>query len=224
MDNSSVFQQPTSRRSMQPQPGKSSIYEQNLMRTRGQVSMSAFSFLFSEMVQYCQLRVHSVNDLEQKLEEIGFTVGQRMCELVGYRERLIKRENRVVNMLQYVTNIVWKHMFNKTADNLERSMDNEDEYMIHEYTPITNAFVSVPEDLGSFNCAAFIAGIISGVLNSSNFACKVTAHTVTGGAANIPQDPRNPTPQAVQASPDTTIFLVKFTEECMKREALLNNN
>jgi hypothetical protein len=50
-----------------------------------------------------------------------------MTELVGVRERSTKRETRLVNMLQYVTNVVWKHLFNKTADNLERSMENEDE-------------------------------------------------------------------------------------------------
>jgi hypothetical protein len=41
--------------------------------------------------------------------------------------------------------------------------------MIHEYTPITNAFVSVPTDMGNLNCASFLAGIIAGILDSSRF-------------------------------------------------------
>lgn len=41
--------------------------------------------------------------------------------------------------------------------------------MIHENAPITNAFVSVPSDMGQLNCAAFLAGVIAGVLDSSRF-------------------------------------------------------
>ena len=41
--------------------------------------------------------------------------------------------------------------------------------MIHEFAPITNSFVSVPADMGHFNCASFLAGIIAGVLDSAKF-------------------------------------------------------
>ena len=41
--------------------------------------------------------------------------------------------------------------------------------MIHEHSPITNSFVSVPADMGQLNCAAFIAGIIAGILDSAKF-------------------------------------------------------
>lgn len=41
--------------------------------------------------------------------------------------------------------------------------------MIHENSPVTNAFVSVPSDMGHLNCAAFIAGIIAGMLDSARF-------------------------------------------------------
>lgn len=89
--------------------------------------MSAFAFLFSELVQYCQNRVESISDLEKKLEEAGYGIGQRLIELIGCRDRLTKRETRLVNMLQFVSNVVWRHLFNKAADNLEKSMENEDE-------------------------------------------------------------------------------------------------
>ncbi len=95
-----------------------------------------------------------------------------------------------MGMLQYISNVAWKYLFGKTADNLERSTENEDECkiififncfkiiiyvlslildMIHENAPITNTFVSVPPDMGQLNCAAFIAGIIAGMLDSSRF-------------------------------------------------------
>ena len=41
--------------------------------------------------------------------------------------------------------------------------------MIHEFSAITNTYVSVPIDMGHFNCAAFLAGIIAGVLDSAKF-------------------------------------------------------
>ena len=50
--------------------------------------------------------------------------------------------------------------------NLLMSFDPD---MIHEYSPITNAFVSVPADMGQLNCAAFIAGILAGILDASKF-------------------------------------------------------
>jgi hypothetical protein len=184
----------------------SSIYAQNLSRPagNGEVSLSAFAFLFSEVVQYAQNRVSSVSDLERRLEESGYSIGQRVGELVGCRERLTKRETRVVNMLQYVSNTIWKHLFNKVADNLERSTENADEYMIHENSPVTNSFVSVPSDMGQLNCASFIAGIIAGVLDSAKFHARVTAHSLGDGT-------------------ERTVFLVKFSKEVMERERRLTN-
>ena len=41
--------------------------------------------------------------------------------------------------------------------------------MIHELTPITNTFVSVPADMGQLNCAAYLAGMIAGMLDSAKF-------------------------------------------------------
>jgi hypothetical protein len=177
---------------------KASIYDKSVMRVRAPVAQSAFSFIFSEMVQYFQLQSQSVTDLERKLEETGYGIGQRMSELIACRERHTKREVRLVSFLHFVKDVVWKHLFNKAADgDIERSMDNEDEYMIYENTPITNAFVSVPDDMGSFTCAAFIAGILSGVMDSASFNAKVTAHSL---------------------SEDRTVFLVKFSAEVMERE------
>jgi len=92
-----------------------------------------------------------------------------MLELLALRERQYRRETKLIGVLQFVSSTVWKALFNKVADSLERSTENEDEYMIHEREPITNAFVSAPADISQLNCAAYIAGIISGVLNGASF-------------------------------------------------------
>lgn len=38
--------------------------------------------------------------------------------------------------------------------------------MIHEKDPVVNSFISVPKDLGHLNCAAFVAGVVHGILDS----------------------------------------------------------
>mmetsp|Transcript_11736 Transcript_11736/g.17779 ORF Transcript_11736/g.17779 Transcript_11736/m.17779 type:complete len:194 (+) Transcript_11736:75-656(+) len=177
------------------------ILDRPLTKPKGEVSLSSFAFLFSEIVQYSQNRVTSIGDLERKLEEMGYGVGQRVIELISCRDRVTKRETRLVNMLQYVSNVVWRHLFNKEADSLQRSMENEDEYMIHENNPVTNTFVSLPVDMGQLNCAAYLAGIIAGILDSAKFNAKVTAHLV-----HQPD------------GPDRTVFLIKFSPEVMARE------
>ncbi len=40
---------------------------------------------------------------------------------------------------------------------------------IYDLDPVTNRFISVPKEMGQLNCAAFIGGIIRGVLDSANF-------------------------------------------------------
>lgn len=42
------------------------ILDRPLPKTKGEVSLSSFAFLFSEIVQYTQNRVTSVADLERK--------------------------------------------------------------------------------------------------------------------------------------------------------------
>lgn len=77
-------------------------------------------------------------------------------------------------MLQFINNNVWKMLFNKQADGLQKSTDDAHEYRIIENSPIFNKFVPLSK-LNSFNCASFTAGIIEGFLNSADFRCKVSA-------------------------------------------------
>lgn len=101
------------------------------------VSLSSFAYLFSEMVQYHQNRVDSISELERRLESCGFSVGLRVLELLAYRSREYRRETKLMNILQFISTVVWKSLFNKAADSLERSIDHADEFMIVDYSPIT---------------------------------------------------------------------------------------
>ncbi len=67
-----------------------------------------------------------------------------------------------MNILQFVSATVWKFLFGKNADSLERSVENSDEFMIIDYEPLTSTYCSVPpahnvalED-GEYNTSSFI--------------------------------------------------------------------
>jgi trafficking protein particle complex subunit 5 len=55
-----------------------------------QVSLSAFAYLYSELVQYHQNRVDSIGELERRLESSGYQVGLKVLELITYRNREVR--------------------------------------------------------------------------------------------------------------------------------------
>ena len=79
------------------------------------------------MVQYQQNKVDTTQELEKKLAENGYSVGLRMSELCFFREKNAKREVKIVGILSYIKDNVWKTMFGKAADSLERATDKQDE-------------------------------------------------------------------------------------------------
>lgn len=57
----------------------------------------------------------------------GNRVGQRLFELIVWREKTSRREIRLISLLQFIQTTIWKTLFDKTADGLEKSTENEDE-------------------------------------------------------------------------------------------------
>lgn len=86
-----------------------------------QVSLSTFSYLFSELVQYCQSKVSNVGELERKLEEVGHGVGLRLLEILAYRERAGRRDTRLLDVLRFIHSTLWKYLFGRQAKDLEQS-------------------------------------------------------------------------------------------------------
>ena len=60
-----------------------------------------------------------------RLSEMGYHVGQRVVDILFIREKNYKREVRLINMLMFVKNSVWKSLFGKEADKLEQANDDE---------------------------------------------------------------------------------------------------
>ncbi len=147
---------------------KTSILDKSLSRGKQEVSLAAFALLFSEMVQYCQSRSSTVPELQQKLHDLGWQVrifeellnflfatnyllfnekvGARILDLLFVRERASRRETKLLNVLLMVKSTLWKALFGKEADKLERANDDDKTYYIIEREPLVNRFISVPKD------------------------------------------------------------------------------
>lgn len=99
-----------------------------------------------------------------RLSETGYSIGIRCLELYTYRSSIQptlynhhsnqyqsytsqnilhiqgKKEKNLINMLQFIHSTVWKQLFGKVADGLEKSTEREDECSCtHDCN--TNAFM-----------------------------------------------------------------------------------
>lgn len=170
------------------------------------VSLSAVAYLLSEIISYCKEGVQSASELEDRLSDMGYPVGVRLLELVGYRDRKSNRETRILGILQFVHTHIWACMFGRRADSIEKGTEGDNEYMINDTSLALTKYVSVPKEMGSFTPAAFMAGVVRGVLDAAGFPATVTAHLV---------------PVEGQPKPRTTI-LIAFSDEVLLREQRLS--
>ncbi|PSS37185.1 hypothetical protein PHLCEN_2v956 [Hermanssonia centrifuga] len=190
-----------------PRPGvRPNIYDRNLNKTRtAEVSASAFAFLFSEVVQYTQKRVSGIADLERRLNTLGYRVGTRVLELMSWRNesssKTPKREIRFLPALMSIHTQVWRTVFGKPADAIEKSVENPDEYMIIDNDPPITRNISVPRDMSQLSCSSFSAGIVEAVLDGLGFPARVTAH-------NTPNE----------LYPNRTTILIKLEKSVLERE------
>ena len=78
-----------------------------------------------------------------------------------------------MSILHFVSSSVWKSLFGKAADSLERSIDHTDEFMIIDYEPIASTFVSVPTDLGQLSADAYVS-----FAKNYGLSCNVDGETI----------------------------------------------
>ena len=185
---------------------KSSTLDLSLNRSRvlPEVNLSAFSLLFAELVKHSYARVTKISDLENKLASAGKAVGYRVLELETFRNRRGRRDKKIIPMLQFVTGPCWKSLFGKEEDALQASADEEGVYMIYEAKPCTNKYISVPANLGgdrALNVAAYIGGIVAGILTAAGFAAGV---------------------QTLLAEDGRTAFVITFEDHVVERDKLSN--
>ncbi|BGP26592.1 TRAPP complex subunit Trs31 [Rhodotorula toruloides] len=217
----STFPIPQSVPSLPPLPANqkrtSVIYDRPLVKSRGaEVSLGAWAYLFAELVQYTQKRVSGISEFEKRLSIIGYRVGARLLELLPLRDYLYpvsslrsppppSRTLRLLPILTYVHSTLYRYLFGRPADSLERSTDNDDEYMIGDDDMIITRGIEVPKEMKDLSCGALVAGIVEAVMDGAGFPARVTAHSVPS-----PQHPRR------------TVILIKLDPDVLAREAALS--
>ncbi|KRZ29228.1 Acyl-protein thioesterase 1 [Trichinella pseudospiralis] len=144
------------------------ILDVTISKGKNEINLATFALLFSEVVRYSQSRVTTISELQAKLTSYGKIVGSKLVDLIFFRDKGYKREVKLLGILLFIKTTLFKSIFGKEADKLERN-----NYII-EREPLVNTFISVPKDKGNLNCASFTGGIIEAVLNLNNFPCKVT--------------------------------------------------
>lgn len=121
------------------------ILDCSLNHPRGQVNADAYLSLFSELVSYCRDRVESVVALQDKLSLLGYRIGRRVLDLVVAREKISRRETRLLNILNFVALTLWTFLYGKQADSLKKVRDSESECMF------LNECCLLTYDLGCFD-------------------------------------------------------------------------
>lgn len=145
-----------------------------------------------------------------RLNEQGHPIGLRLLSLLLYRlpPRDALRPLTILQLLSFLQTHLWRHLFGRPADGLEKSNESADQYMIIDNEPLVNQYISVPREMSQFNAAAFVAGIVEGVCDGAGFPARVGAHTVgTQGEKEM--------------WPGRTVFVVKFQPEVVEREGFL---
>lgn len=186
-----------------------SIFDRNITTKKSTgISISTLAFLFCEIVSWARRLSTSIQDLESRLNSLGYLIGQKYLELVKLREGMKygKRENKILEILQFIHGPFFRAIFGRTANELEKSQNNDDEYMIIDKTPLLARYISIPRDYKDLNCSAFVAGMIEGALDLSGFHATVIAHS-----------------SPLEEFSQSTTYLIKFDQLLFTREGIRFN-
>ena len=78
------------------------------------------------------------------------------------------RTTRLLPLLRYL-DVVYRYLFNRSYDGLERSTEHADEYMIIDNDPVLTRSIDVPKDMASLSCMALVAGVLEAVMDGHAF-------------------------------------------------------
>lgn len=197
----------------------STIYSKSLKNKNKQVSLSSYIFLFQELVSQQLDNSKSVSEIESKLNAFGYSIGLRLIELINFRESvpnkfsssindevlsinismMKRRKLKILEIVTFIHSDIWNYLFGKQSDDLVKSSERENEYMIIDNHPkLSEFFINT-----SIQCESFTSGIIEGILDSAGFPCEVTAHL-------MPEESFN----------KRCIYLINFDKNVVERESL----
>lgn len=128
-------------------------------------SSSAFSFLLSEYIQYSIDRTRNIEQTDLELSKLGYQVGLRIFEhLCSFRKQ--KLTNNIIDVLFFIKNIVWKEIYLKDADSVEK-IDERNYLLVEKYSLISRYM----------DGSAFNVGLVKSILDSCHIRTNgITAH------------------------------------------------
>jgi hypothetical protein len=162
-------------------------------RSRSEISLSFFSFLFSEIVSSS----HSPDvHLEDRLHALGIEIGERTLPLFHLRDRPYRRETSATGCLQFIAYSVWRQLFGRAAE-LQATDKPSEIYLVDKFM-ILNRFISISPEAAvqgtMANCASFAAGIVEGMMHIAGFpTTKVDAMYTHAGSAQAVDEHMNVT-------------------------------
>ena len=128
-----------------------------------------------------------VDEDKDKMQEFGEKIGPRIYESIHFqRERPTKRSLKILDMMKFIAQNLWKFLFEKEADSLETFESDKrrhphtkevlTEYVIYDYDPVYLSYSHSNTAL-----IYYYAGILKGIFNYCGFDCDVGAQVVKGG-------------------------------------------
>ena len=120
---------------------------------------------------------------------LGYRVGSRLLELLPLRDNLYPLSSlrspppptrilRLLPLLSYIHSPLYKYLFGRAADSLEKSTEAEDEYMIGDNDMILTRGIEVPKEMSELSCGALMAGIVEAVMDGAGFVRRhATSHS-----------------------------------------------
>jgi len=181
------------------QKKKPTIFDFNLRESKP-VSLSLFSYIFAELIFYLNCR-DETKPLQQKLSEVGFPIGQRILECCAFKEKSV-RFTKIEAILRFIAGKVWKLLFGDKADDIDRSVEDEDEYRIYDSKAIINRYLAGKTE--QMNCGDFVAGIIEGILYAADFPAKVESSIMEEEVKGV--------------KVRKVVYVIKFAHHVVKRE------
>uniref|UniRef100_A0A0N4ZSW8 Trafficking protein particle complex subunit 5 n=1 Tax=Parastrongyloides trichosuri TaxID=131310 RepID=A0A0N4ZSW8_PARTI len=156
------------------------ILDKPLNKSRPKVSTTPYVFLFGEIVKYAQHKAKNTNEFQEILSNFGRFVGRKSHDSIYLKEKGYKRDNKFHNVLLFIKGPMWKNLWGKEVDKVEKSNEDPCKYFFFEKEPVINTYISQRKDKTDINCATFNAGIIEAILTELGYACKVSAHWHNG--------------------------------------------
>lgn len=117
-----------------------------------------------------------------RLAAIGRAVGRRAFQLYCYKEKYFKREIGTLQILSFACTPLYKSIFGKSADSLERSNERSGEctilylcnllhllVMIVDNNPLIAQYVTLPKELNQLSCSSFVGGLLESILTNADY-------------------------------------------------------